>query len=252
MLTRRHLALALSVAAICIACGESPLQGIGERSASWINEPEVTTTTIPVVSAPRFADVEAMKWSNDAIANDQLGDPVALVEEVFARRQGDRFIQASRYEIAAALPGLLFPSKVPYGAEWVSSQLVVESNGRLSSEPSAAFGVWSAEPYTRSRSVSQMVVLRVATDPVTAEEVSQPGAEISCARFADRTTEQCEITTVGAARVWRLRSQSGSTLIWFEGQYRYELFGRTFVPDDVLIDMAVDPIPLADLAVPPT
>jgi hypothetical protein len=97
-----------------------------------------------------------------------------------------------------------------------------------------------------------MVVLRVATDPVTAEEVSQPGAEISCARFADRTTEQCEITTVGAARVWRLRSQSGSTLIWFEGQYRYELFGRTFVPDDVLIDMAVDPIPLADLAVPPT
>jgi hypothetical protein len=36
-------------------------------------------------------------------------------------------------------------------------------------------------------------------------------------------------------------------LVWFEGTYRYELFGRTFVPLSTLQQMAVESVPLAEL-----
>ena len=165
---------------------------------------------------------------------------------MFARREGDRFIQASRVEIAAAIPGIQFPAKVPYGAEWVSSQLVIDNNGQVSSDPSAAFGIWSAEPYTRSRSVAQMAVLRVSVDPETAAELAAEEAVTSCARFADVTTTGCDMNQVGDKTAWTLSSSAGTTLIWFDGDYRYELFGRSFVPRDVIVALAVETIPLAD------
>ncbi len=229
------------------ACGGAPLESVGWRSSNWIGEPEVSTTTTTEPSTSDVVAVSGLLWSNDSIVTESLDDPQDLIAEVFARRQGDRFIQASRAEIAAALPGVSFPATAPAGAEWVSSQLVIENSGLLSHEPSAAFGIWSAEPYTRSRSVAQMAVLRVFIDPVNASEVELPDAEISCARFADRSTESCSILSRGDRDLWRLTSNDGVTIVWFEAPYRYELFGRAFVPTPVIEKVAADVVPLADL-----
>lgn len=246
----RHITLILVVLSTVTACGESPLLSLGNRSSNWINEPKVTTTTLPEVDAPRHVAAATLEWANDVIVNDDLEDPGAVVAAVFNRREGDRFIQASRFEIAAAIPEIAFPSLVPYGAEWVSSQLVVENSGRLSAEPSAAFGIWSAEPYTRSRSVAQMAVLRVSHDPETAADLAEPGAEFSCARFAERITDECALLDMEGRDVWKLAAAGGITLIWFEGPYRYELFGRSFIPSDVLEEMAGDTVALSALNEP--
>lgn len=241
----------LTLAAVVAACGGSPLQGLGQGSSEWMNEPEIVTTTVPPVTTPAFIDVVSLAWSNDEIVNESLSDPEApeedFIAEVFGRRQGDRFIQASREEIAAALPLVEFPSRVPFGAEWVSSQLVIENSGRLSNDPSAAFGIWSAEPYTRSRSVAQMAVLRVAIDPDTAAEVAATGDEVTCARFEDRTADLCEIVELDGKLVWRLSDTTGTTLIWFDRTYRYELYGRDFIPLGQLQVMASNTILLSEL-----
>lgn len=242
----RRLIPALALVFV-VACGDVPLQAIGERSAEWINEPKVVTTTLPPATTPRFVDIQRLAWSNDEIINPNLGDRNALIASVFERREGDRFIQASREEIAAALPGLEFPAIAPYGAQWVSSQLVIENNGTLSRDPTAAFGIWSAEPYTRSRSVAQLIVLRAAIDPETAAEVAAAGADVTCARFADRATNVCEIVNPGDRQVWKLLATGGTTLIWFSGDYRYELFGKDFVAIDDLVEMASGSILLSEL-----
>lgn len=239
--------LLAAIVPLVSACGDMPLQAIGERSSHWINEPEVVTTTLPPATAPRFVDVAELSWSNDEIVNPNIDDRDALIATVFGRRAGDRFIQASKQEIIAALPGVEFPGVAPFGAEWVSSQLVIENNGALSRDPSAAFGIWSAEPYTRSRSVAQMIVLRVAIDPETAAEVAETGEDVTCARFADRATNICEIVNLDGRQIWKLVATAGTTLIWFSGDYRYELLGKDFVSPDDLGEMARSSVPLADL-----
>lgn len=242
-----RLAIALVVAMTLSSCGDAPLQAIGERSADWINEPEIVTTTLPPATTPRFIDISNLAWFNDEIVNTNLSDRDAVIAEVFQRREGDRFIQASRAEIVAALPDVRFPAVAPYGATWISSQLVIENSGALSRDPTAAFGIWSAEPYTRSRSVAQMAVLRVIIDPEIAAEVAERGEDVSCARFSDRSTNICEIVNLGGRQVWKLIGSGGTTLIWFEGTYRYELFGRSFVAIDDLSRMAAETVSLAEL-----
>lgn len=233
---------------VLAACGGSPLESIGQRSSDWINEPTVPTTVPVLTTTPTIIPSNQLQWANDEIGTDDLDDE-ALIAAVFARREGDRFIQASRFEIAAALDGVSFPAEAPSGAEWVSSQLVVDNDGTLANDPSAAFGIWSAEPYSRSRSVAQMIVMRVALDQEAADEVSSGENEASCARFSDRTTDQCEIITIGDRPTWVLTaSGGGSTVIWFESPYRYELFGRSFVPLDVLQDMSTTMVPLDSIA----
>lgn len=229
------------------ACGDAPLGSVGERSSEWINEPEVSTTTTVPVTIPTAISSTNLAWFNDEIVNENLGDPAATVAAVFARREGDRFIQASRAEIVVALPEVAFPAMVPNGAKWVSSQLVIENDGQVSHDPSAAFGIWSAEPYTRSRSVAQMAVLRVAIDPETIAELAATTEAPSCARFADRNTDNCEIIELGGRATWRLEGLGGTTLIWFDDTYRYELFGRDYLQDEALLAMAEGQIPLAQL-----
>jgi hypothetical protein len=111
----------------------------------------------------------------------------------------------------------------------------------------ATFGIWSSEPYTRSRSVAQMAVLEVASDPEASVAVQEPDADLSCARFAERSTEVCESLSIQGLPAWALTAGNGTTLVWFEGTYRYELFGRTFVPLSTLQQMAVESVPLAEL-----
>jgi hypothetical protein len=247
MSPRLRRVLVPAILIVLTACGDTPLDSIGWRSSDWINEPTVPTTVAVVTTTPTVVSAERLLWANDEIETASLEDQGAVIQEVFGRREGDRFIQASRFEIAAALPGVAFPGLAPSGAEWVTSQLVVDNDGTVSPDPSAAFGIWSTEPYTRSRSVAQMVVMRVATDPVAAEEVASADSELSCERFAERSADQCEILTIADRPTWLLEETSGSTLIWFEGEYRYELFGRSFVPRPILREMTAGMVPLASL-----
>lgn len=239
-------------ALVLVACGTSPLESIGLRSSEWINEPTIPTTVPVITTTPTIVDAGQLQWANDDIENENLDDPNALLAEVFSRREGDRFIQASRFEIAAALPGISFPAEAPNGAEWVSSQLVFDNDGSLADDPSAAFGIWSAEPYSRSRSVAQMVVIRVATDQQGAEEVAEAGSGVSCARFSDRDTESCEVTMVDDRPTWILGSSGGTTLIWFDIPYRYEMFGRNFVSVSILQDMIATTVTLDSIVGEPS
>ncbi len=243
----RRLLLLVSAVVLLGACGGSPLESLGWRSSDWINEPTVPTTIAVSTTVPALVGADELSWANDEIDSENLGDQEAILADVFARRQGDRFIQASRYEIAAALPDIAFPDRAPSGAEWVSSQLVFDDDGTLAADPSAAFGIWSAEPYTRSRSVAQMIVMRVSSDLEAATEIASGEVEPSCARFSDRTTEGCELLKIGDRDVWLLRSSSGPTFIWYEGPYRYELFGRSFVPQSVLREMTANMVALSSV-----
>lgn len=229
------------------ACGPNPLQSIGWRSSEWINEPTVPTTITVETTAPSIVPVSGVRWANDGIPTKSLADTEALLVEIFERREGDRFVQASRAEIAVTVPEVRFPDVVPSGAQWISSQLVFEGNGSLSKDPSAAFGVWSAEPYTRSRSVAQMVVLRVFGDAQAADDLASGAEEPSCARFADRAGDSCELIMEGSRYTFVLDESSGTTLIWYTSPYRYEMFGRTFVSEQVLQQMRASMVPLTTI-----
>jgi hypothetical protein len=231
-----------------LACGESPFASIGRRSSDWITEPTIVTTTTVPVTVPSVINSNVLKWFNDTIVTAApLDDPGAVEDEIFDRRAGDLYIQASRAEIISLLPDVRFPANAPFLAEYVTSQVVFDNNGELSSDPVATFGIWSSEPYTRSRSVAQMAVLEVASDPEAAAALQQPDADVSCARFADRSTQVCESFSIEGMPVWTLTADNGTTLVWFEENYRYELFGRTFVPSTSLQQMAVASVSLAEL-----
>lgn len=244
---RLRLVAVFVTAFALVSCGDSPLESIGLRSSDWINEPTVPSTIAVDTTIPRIVSAAALQWANEGIVNETVGDRDAMLAEVFDRREGDRFIQASGAEIAVALPEVTFPDRAPAGAEWVSSQLVFENDGTLSNEPSVAFGIWSAEPYTRSRSVAQMIVMRVSNDLEAANELATGAAEATCSRFADRASDECEIITVGSRETWLLEESGGSTLIWYDGPYRYEMFGRSFVPARVLQEMSGMMVPLSSL-----
>jgi hypothetical protein len=46
---------------------------------------------------------------------------------------------------------------------------------------------------------------------------------------------------------WALSDQSGITLIWFKGDFRYELFLRVGVDPDLALEMAESARPLGNL-----
>lgn len=255
VLLRRDLRTSVGTAAIVAlvlglaACGDAPLGSLGQRSSDWLGEPTVITTSTVPSTVPLVVDARVLTWFNDELGGQFLDDPEALKTAVFARRGGDLFIQASRAEIVALLPDIKFPSSTPYLSEYVTSQVVFDERGNLANDPVAAFGIWSSEPYTRSRSVAQMIVLSVSIDPETAAEVASAGADNSCERFADRTNEVCAVNTVSGRPVWSLEASNGTTMIWFDGQYRYELFGRSYVTAEALQRMVLDPVPLSELEV---
>lgn len=238
---------AVVTAALLAGCGDAPLTGIGDGASEWIGEPTIVTTTTIPVTVPKALPSHNLKWFNDTIETEALGDPAALLEEVFRRRGGDLIVQASRAEIVALLPEIKFLAAAPYQAEYVTSQLVFEGSGLLSKDPVAGFGFWSSEPYTRSRSVAQVATLWVSEDPEAAQELSEPGADISCGRFASRVTERCAILEMGDVPVWTLDANNGTTYVWFDGVYRYELFARSLIPPDAMSDVVPSLMPLAEL-----
>jgi hypothetical protein len=121
---------------------------------------------------------------------------------------------------------------------FVTSQLVYDlAQSSLSTEQVAAFGLWSVEPYTRSRSVGQQAVLTVITDAEGLAGLASGTADTSCARFIDRQAD-CSVTTVDEGPAWELTDRIGVTLVWYSDLYRYELFLRSGVNPSWAVLMA--------------
>lgn len=240
-LLRTTAALAV-VAVMGAACSDDALGDLGGRSGGWIDEvvttASSTTTTLP---DPTRSAME-VNWVNDHLApapDPELGGD-GVLGQVFARTGGEsRFLQASRAEIAATAPEVEFPTRVPSGVSYITSQLVIESRTlRLADDPTVAFGLWSVEPYTQSRSIGQLAVLNVSTDATDSEVANDPNTAPTCTAFAQVADRVCGIETFGENPVWRLESESEVTHLWYRGIYRYEMVARGGV-DEELIHTAV-------------
>lgn len=213
--------------ALCLsACGESgPFEGVGDRSAAWVTAATIPTTTAPpvVVEVGGEGLVRAgdLLWRNDDIGpTDPADDPQAMVSAVWSRQLGSRFVQASRVEIATALPTIRFPEAVPEDVRWVTSQLVFDpATGLLDTDTSAAFGLWVVEPYTAES--GRLGVLRVGVAP---DGVGGEKSDIVPIIVPD-----------------------GLSLGWTEAGLRYELFCQASVTGEVCNAIAEAFLPLSSL-----
>lgn len=220
------VSLAVAGALILSACGESgPLEGVGQRSGAWVTAATLPTTTSPEVVVEigdeGLVGVGDILWVNDDIGPDEVSDdPQAMIATVWRRQLGSRFVQASRVEIATALPTIRFPEAVPEDVRWVTSQLVFDpATGLLDPDTSAAFGLWIVEPYTVEG--GRLGVLRVGMAP----------------------------DGVGGAKsdVVPIIVPDGLSLGWTEAGLRYELFCQASVTDAVCNAISDGFVPLSDL-----
>ena len=221
----RVLGLA-ALAGVITACGETgPLDGLGDRSSEWVHESVDATTTTEArvvfqVANQGLVGSADLLWANDDLGAGAASDATVVVQTVWAREIGSRFVQASRHEVAAALPTIRFPSLVPEDVQWITSQLVYDkATGQLDGNTSAAFGLWSVEPYTMTE--GQLGVLRVGAAPGDA------GA--------------------GRSDTVPILVPDGVNLGWTEGGLRYEMFCRASIPDAVCEAIINSFVPLSTL-----
>jgi hypothetical protein len=218
-MSARRSTLILVCALALSACSESSLSELGGRSSEWIGSNESSTAAGPAVIEQNVVRSVEVDWFNDDLGSPaSIGSPEEVLAAMVARTTGpDRYIQASRLEIATSLPGLRFPDVLPSEVVAITSQLVVAANReRLDDEVFAAFGLWTVEPYTKSRSVGQR-----GTFTVTG---IQP--EGACERFAAGAVAACTTETIGIHETVRIDSESGQTWVWFDETYEYQLFLR--------------------------
>ena len=254
---RLGLAVGLLVAGASLtACAnDEPLSTMGHMTERWIAAaPDSTTsTTVPGVPAPLGLLVanepNTLDWVNDGLGDRSVASPGEVVVAVWSRsNQDDQYIQASRLEIATALPGIEFPGLIPQNVAFVTSQLVFDpATGELASDPVAAFGLWSVKPYTRNRSVAQLGVLMVSvdeerSDPVVVDTIGvpeDPPEDTRCDELTNGTVEECKpVTLEDGCPAWSLDVSDGWRLAWSEGGYQYDLFVRNAGDADLLAGMA--------------
>jgi hypothetical protein len=207
------------LALVLAACSEDSLADLGQRASGWIGEPEGGPVQVDDSGEPAVVRSVEVSWVNDELSDSVVsGEPAEVVKAVIARSAGpERYIQATRLEIAASLPGLMFPDLVPPEVTAVSSQLVVApSRDRLDDETYAAFGLWTVEPYTRSRSVGQRGTFTVAGI----------SADSACDRLAAGAVAACTTSTIDGFDVVRVDADSGQTWVWDDDTYEYQLFLR--------------------------
>lgn len=230
---RRRLAFLIALGFVLASCGDAGLlDGLGARSQDAVRGSTTTSTTLLVTPGDEAEmgvkpTVDA-RWENDRISDQFEGGASYVIQGVWSRRPDDatRFIQASRLEIANALPDVRFPSVIPEDVRAITSQLVYDtSSGLLDVDTSAAFGLWAVRPYEVPE--GRLAVLRVGPFEGNRAAVSR---EILDDRVAD-----------------------GLSLNWFTGAYRYELFCRDSLPEDLCWEMAESSLPLgSQLPVPVT
>jgi hypothetical protein len=241
----RALVLLLVLGLLVSGCGPDPLARIGGASSDWIQEPTVVTVAPTQAGGSALAPVIGSDWFNNDLAPVGGTSPAEIISGVYARANAsDPFVQATPGEIAIALPGVVFPSLTPPEVRYITSQLVYDvSNTTLASDQVAAFGLWTVEPYTRSRSVGQQGVFTVIPDDEGLAAVASGTADTSCARYIDQNVE-CSVQEVGTSPAWELTDQLGTTLVWYGDSYRYELFLRSGVAPGLAIEMADSARPL--------
>jgi hypothetical protein len=193
------IVVCLSVA----ACGDAGLlDGLGDRSVNYVHGGTTTTTTTTEGPRPETpqGSIHAtdVDWYNDTIAGDTPGMQASqVISIVWSRGDGvTSVIQASRSEIAAALPGVQFPELVPDTVGWVTSQLVFDvASGLLSEDTSAQFGLWHNAPYTTEAGRTAVMQVRPATSAdivgsISPEETST-GLNLSWAAEAYHYVIEC-------------------------------------------------------------
>ena len=166
----KRIALLASVVLLVTACGdEGLLDGLGDRSVNAVHgETTSTSTTVEVIRADapigsiRSSD---LVWYNDGLEGEGSGVPNVVISTVWNRGDGaTSVIQATRNEIAAALPGIQFPELAPDSVGWVTSQLVYDAaSGTLGADTSAQFGLWHLEPYSADGGRTAVMWVRPAT-----------------------------------------------------------------------------------------
>jgi len=219
----RRMTSLIAAALVLASCGDA-LGGVGELSHRLVFGSGSTTTTTEVVSDSqllRLKGITDLVWANDGIDADTSGlGRDELVTTVWGRGDKvDPFVQASRREIAAALPGIEFPQLAPNRVTHVSSQLLFDQlTGILDASTTAAFGLWVGEPYDLPRSDGQLAVLRVGF--TTSDDVVEG-----------------EILSFGVT--------DGRELAWSDGPYMYQLFCRTGMSEAACFEMAESTIPLS-------
>ncbi len=244
-----RIGVALVLVATVTACSEDALGDLGGRSGGWIGDVATTVTTTTTTVPVTIRNAAEAEWVNDELNSDPNGEPDMVLSTVFARSEGtSSFLQASRAEIAALLPEIAFPEVIPAEAAYITSQLIIESQAlRLSTDPTVAFGLWSVEPYSRSRSLGQVAVINVSTDPGGAAGATDPDVEPNCDRYLATPEVTCAIEWLGELVVWRLESAEGVTHVWYDEQFRYELSARADVPEEFTHAMVAGLVPLRDL-----
>ncbi|GMQ85869.1 MAG: hypothetical protein BMS9Abin07_1438 [Acidimicrobiia bacterium] len=208
------------------ACGAAgPLDGLGDASSEWLQEGAAVTSTtgarvLVEVGNEGLVGTADLLWANDDLGTTGLDDPLQVIQGVWDRRVGTRFVQASRSEVATALPTIRFPSLVSEGVQWVTSQLVYDpATGQLDANTSAAFGLWSVEPYTAAD--GQLGVLRVGEAP------------------GDVGTARSDTVPIVVP--------DGVNLGWTEGGLRYEMFCRASIPETACEAIIDSFVPLSTL-----
>lgn len=219
----KKLLLIVCLALVAVSCGESGmLDGVGDRTREFVEGQTTTTVSIPSVAAgvegESVVAATDVLWYNDQKTPQFTGDPDQVVGDVWlGRTENSRFVQSSRAEIASALPALTFPSLVPAQVRWITSQLVYkEALGTLDPDTSAAFGLWSTDPYQSD--TGRVAVLRVGLAPV------------------DTPTQRSEILPISVP--------DGLSVSWSDNTMRYELFCRSELSEDLCIEVAESSEPL--------
>ncbi len=218
-------ALVVAAAVMLGACGDAGLlDGVGERTRHLVEGSTTTTLEVAVDDAAPddtgLIGPEDLLWFNDDIDPQFTGSSEDVIRAVWGRKLNSRFVQASRDEIAAALPDVLFPELLPEDVRWITSQLVyTEATGALDPDTAAAFGFWASEPYQSD--TARVGVLRIGFAPIDAD------------------TDRSEIVPILVP--------DGISLGWTENGYRYELFCRSSVGDDLCTEIAASTVPLHEL-----
>ena len=166
----KRIALLAALCLLVAACGdEGLLSGLGDRSAQVVHgDTSTTTSTVdPIRADTPLGSIRAFDviWYNDGLAGEASGTTSEVIAKVWLRGDGvTSVIQASRSEIATALPGIQFPELLPDAVGWVTSQLVYDvASGTLGPDTSAQFGLWTVEPYTAEGGRSAVMWVRPAT-----------------------------------------------------------------------------------------
>lgn len=257
---RSFLVIGVVLAASSLAgcASDAPLADLGHMTERWIAaapDPTIIATTTPAVTAPvgllATNGSKTIEWVNDDISDLLPATPAGeAIAAVWSRsNKDDRYVQASRSEIVAALPALQFPELIPEKVAFITSQLVFNpATGELAPDAVAAFGFWSDKPYTKSRTVSQLAVLMVAIDepvpePVVADTIGVPDdqpADMRCDDLVGSTDQECKAVTLEDGRAaWSLDATDGWRLVWSARGYSYDLFVRNATDVDLLARMAV-------------